>query len=284
MRFLILNLLLIFNIYLVCAQDDLLSQIDQELDQGNIEVSSTFKGTRLINGHSIETRSKKNLTFIISHRFGNIRGGAYEFFGMDGANIRLGLDYAITDKFTIGIGRNSLGKHLDGFAKYRILSQSKGEKQIPVSLTYFGSVAYRTVRTTPERTFKQNLAFTNQLLIARKISSAISLQLMPVWVHYNAVAIEENNDVFAIGVGGRYKIGKRFSLNVEYYHQLRELNPDYYNALALGFDIDTGGHIFQFHITNSTAMIAKGFVGETTDDFFGGNIHLGFNITRNFQL
>ncbi len=284
MRFLILNLLLIFNIYLVCAQDDLLSQIDQELDQGSIEVSSTFKGTRLINGHSIETRSKKNLTFIISHRFGNIRGGAYEFFGMDGANIRLGLDYAITDKFTIGIGRNSLGKHLDGFAKYRILSQSKGEKHIPVSLTYFGSAAYRTVRTTPELTFQQNLAFTNQLLIARKISSAISLQLMPVWVHYNAVSIEENNDVFAIGVGGRYKIGKRFSLNVEYYHQLRELNPDYFNALALGFDIDTGGHIFQFHITNSAAMIAKGFVGETTDDFFGGNIHLGFNITRNFQL
>tara|TARA_Y100001972_G_scaffold56157_1_gene69079 strand:- start:1285 stop:2139 length:855 start_codon:yes stop_codon:yes gene_type:complete len=284
MRFIFLSLLLIFNVYFLYAQDDLLSQIDQDLDPESVEVSSTFKGTRLINGHSVETRSKKNLTFIISHRFGNIRGGAYEFFGMDGANIRLGLDYAITDKFTVGIGRNSLGKHLDGFAKYRILRQSGGEKQIPVSLTYFGSAAYRTVRTEPERTFQQNLAFTHQLLIARKISSAISLQLMPVWVHYNAVSVLENNDVFAVGVGGRYKIGKRFSVNIEYYHQIQELNPDYFNALALGFDIDTGGHIFQFHITNSAAMIAKGFVGETTDDFFGGNIHLGFNITRNFQL
>ena len=283
MRYLII-LLTISYVPFLYAQDDLLSQIDQELGQGNVEVSSTFKGTRLINGHSVETRAKNNLTFIISHRFGNIRGGAYEFFGMDGANIRLGLDYAITDKLTIGVGRNSLGKHLDGFLKYRALSQSKGEKNMPVSLTYFGSSAYRTVRTVPERTFQQNLAFTNQLLIARKFSSAVSFQLMPTWVHYNSVSIGENNDVFAIGVGGRYKIGKRFSLNVEYYHQVQELNPDYFNALALGFDIDTGGHIFQFHITNSAAMIAKGFVGETTDDFFGGNIHLGFNITRNFQL
>ncbi|MEQ8555425.1 MAG: DUF5777 family beta-barrel protein [Cyclobacteriaceae bacterium] len=284
MRFIFLSLLLIFNVCFLHAQDDLLSQIDQDLDPESVEVSSAFKGTRLINGHSVETRSKKNLTFIISHRFGNIRGGAYEFFGMDGANIRLGLDYAITDRFTVGIGRNSLGKHLDGFAKYGILRQSRGEKQIPVSLTYFGSAAYRTVRMVPERTFQQNLAFTHQLLIARKVSSAISLQLMPVWVHYNAVTVEENNDVFAIGVGGRYKIGKRFSVNIEYYHQVQELNPDYFNSLALGFDIDTGGHVFQFHITNSSAMIAKGFVGETTDDFFGGNIHLGFNITRNFQL
>ena len=284
MRFIFSCLLLISSVYLSNAQDDLLSQIDQELDEGNVMIEGTFKGTRLINGHSVETRSRKNLTFIISHRFGNIRGGAYEFFGMDGANIRLGLDYAVTDKFTLGIGRNSLGKHLDGFAKYRLLSQSKGDKQIPVTITYFGSAAYRTVRMVPELSFQQNLAFTNQLLIARKISSAVSLQLMPVWVHYNAVAIQENNDVFAVGIGGRYKIGKRFSINAEYYYQIQELNPDYFNALALGFDIDTGGHIFQFHITNSSAMIAKGFVGETTDDFFGGNIHLGFNITRNFQL
>lgn len=284
MRFLFSCLLLISSVYLSNAQDDLLSQIDQELDAGNVMIEGTFKGTRLINGHSVETRSRKNLTFIISHRFGNIRGGAYEFFGMDGANIRLGLDYAVTDRFTLGIGRNSLGKHLDGFAKYRLLSQSKGDKQIPVAITYFGSAAYRTVRMVPELNFQQNLAFTNQLLIARKISSTVSLQLMPVWVHYNAVAIQENNDVFAVGIGGRYKIGKRFSINAEYYYQIQELNPDYFNALALGFDIDTGGHIFQFHITNSSAMIAKGFVGETTDDFFGGNIHLGFNITRNFQL
>ncbi|MBV6642364.1 MAG: hypothetical protein KI791_16720 [Cyclobacteriaceae bacterium] len=284
MRFVFSCLLLISSVYLSNAQDDLLSQIDQELDEGKVMIEGTFKGTRLINGHSVETRSRKNLTFIISHRFGNIRGGAYEFFGMDGANIRLGLDYAVTDKFTLGIGRNSLGKHLDGFAKYRLLSQSKGDKQIPVAITYFGSAAYRTVRMVPELNFQQNLAFTNQLLIARKISSAVSLQLMPVWVHYNAVAIQENNDVFAVGIGGRYKIGKRFSINAEYYYQIQELNPDYFNALALGFDIDTGGHIFQFHITNSSAMIAKGFVGETTDDFFGGNIHLGFNITRNFQL
>ncbi len=266
------------------AQDDLLSQIDQELDPGNVTVEGTFKGTRLINGHSVETRSKNNLTFIISHRFGNIRGGAYEFFGLDGANIRLGLDYAVTDKFTVGIGRNSLGKHLDGFLKYRILQQSKGEKLVPISLTYFGSAAYRTIRTNPERTFQQNLAFTNQLLIARKITSAVSLQLMPVWIHYNLVTAEENNDVLALGLGGRYKIGKRFSINLEYYYQIQELNPEYFNALALGFDIDTGGHVFQFHVTNSAAMIAKGYVGETTDDFFGGNIHIGFNITRNFQL
>ncbi len=266
------------------AQEDLLAQVDQELEEGPVVVEGTFKGTRLINGHSVETRSKNNLTFIISHRFGNIRGGAYEFFGLDGAQIRLGLDYAVTDDLTLGIGRSSLGKHLDGFVKYRILTQQKGETVMPVSLTYFGSIAYETIRMVPEPSFQQRLAMTNQVLLARKITGDLSLQLMPTWVHYNLVNANENNDAISLGLGGRYKLGNRFSINAEYYYQVQAMNDNNYNAFAIGFDIDTGGHVFQLHLTNANAMIAKGYIGETTSDFFDGDIHFGFNITRNFQL
>lgn len=277
-------------LFLLCStlsngfSQGLLDQIDKELTVEETVIEGTFKGTRLVNGHSVETRAKNNLTFIISHRFGSILGGAYDFFGLDGANIRLGLDYSATDKLTVGLGRNSLGKHIDGFVKYRILRQRTGEAPLPLSATYFGSLAYETIRTTPERSFTQRLASTHQLLIARKFSSAISFQMMPTWVHYNLVESLENNDVFALGLGGRYKIGNRFSVNVEYYYQIQQLNPNNFDALAIGFDIDTGGHIFQFHVTNANAMIAKGYVGETFGDFFSGDLHIGFNITRNFQL
>ncbi len=271
------------SLFLV-AQDELLDQVSASLDEGTIYANATFKGTRLINGQSVETRDKGSLVFIISHRFSNIDGGAYEFFGLDGAQIRLGLDYAITDDLYIGLARNSLGKTIDGFVKYRILRQSKGDRVMPVSLTYFGSTAYQTLKTTPERSFSEKLAFTNQVLIARKITPDFSFQLMPSWVHYNLVAATDNNDVYALGFGGRYKLGNRFSLNAEYFLQLQEKNSTYNNAFAIGFDIDTGGHVFQLHFTNAAAMIDKGFIGETTDEFFSGDIRFGFNITRNFQL
>ncbi len=270
--------------FFLIAQDELLDQVSASLEEGTTYANGTFKGTRLINGQSVETRDKGSMVFIISHRFSNVDGGAYEFFGLDGAQIRLGLDYAITDDLYIGLARNSLGKTIDGFVKYRLLRQSKGDRIMPVSLTYFGSTAYQTLKTNPERSFSEKLAFTNQVLIARKITSDFSFQLMPTWIHYNLVTATENNDVYALGFGGRYKLGNRFSLNAEYFLQLQEKSPMYSNAFAIGFDIDTGGHVFQLHFTNAAAMIDKGFIGETADNFFSGDLRFGFNITRNFQL
>lgn len=272
--------------YSAFSQDDLLDMLDQEATEPSYVVDATFKGTRLINGHSVETRKKNNLDFIISHRFGELSGGPYQFFGLDQSNIRLGFDYGVTDRFNIGVGRNSFEKTFDGYLKYRLIRQTGGSRAIPVSMTWFSSLALKTLKQDEYvQSFSDKLAYTHQLLIARKFNSSLSIQIMPSYVHFNAVAEDQNhNDVWVLGVGGRVKLTQRISLNAEYYYQFQTLSGDTYNSLAIGFDIETGGHVFQLQFTNSRSMIEKGFIAETGNDFFEGDIHFGFNISRTFQL
>lgn len=268
------------------AQDDLLAGLEEELESKPSIVEATFKGTRLINGHSVETRKTGAMDFIISHRFGTLDGGFYELFGLDNAQVRFGFEYAISDRLYVGLGRSSFEKTFDGFVKYRLVQQSTGAGAKPVSITWLSSVAIKTLKDpTVDLGFTDRLANTHQLLVARKLNSNISVQLMPTWVHKNLIgATDENNDVFALGTGGRVKLNQRVSLNVEYYYQFQTINDNTKNALAIGFDIETGGHVFQLQFTNATSMVPKGFVSETTNDFFDGEIHFGFNISRTFQL
>lgn len=272
--------------FAAAAQDDLLAGLEEELESKPSVVEATFKGTRLINGHSVETRKAGAMDFIISHRFGTLDGGFYELFGLDNAQVRFGFEYAISDRLYVGLGRSSFEKTFDGFVKYRLVQQSTGAGAKPVSITWLSSVAIKTLKDpTVDLGFTDRLANTHQLLVARKVNSNISLQLMPTWVHKNLIGTtDENNDVFALGTGGRVKLNQRVSLNVEYYYQFQAINNNTKNALAIGFDIETGGHVFQLQFTNATSMVPKGFVSETTNDFFDGEIHFGFNISRTFQL
>lgn len=270
------------------AQDDLLDLLDEQTPEETYLVEATFKGTRILNGHSIETRRKNNLDFLISHRFGKLNSGAYELFGLDQSNVRIGFDYGVTDRFNIGIGRNSFEKTFDGYLKYRLLRQSTGANAMPVSITLFTSGSIKTLREPPFEdmiNFNDRLAYTNQVLIARKFNSNISLQLMPTYVHFNTIKPNQsNNDIYALGAGGRFKLSQRISVNAEYYHQFNRLQPGTTNVIGIGFDIETGGHVFQLHFTNSRSMIEKGFITEVDNDFFAGDIHFGFNISRTFQL
>ncbi|WP_350077503.1 DUF5777 family beta-barrel protein [Imperialibacter sp.] len=268
------------------AQDDLLAGLEAEQADQKALVDATFKGTRLINGHSIETRKQGVMDFIIAHRFGTIDGGAYELFGLDNALVRIGLEYALTDRLYVGVGRSSFEKTYDGFAKYRLLRQSTGKGSVPVSATWLSSMALKTLKDpTYDLQFTDKLAFTHQLLLARKFNNGLSLQLMPTWVHRNLIGETDlNNDILALGVGGRIKLSQRVALCAEYYYQFQHLNENTQNALAIGVDIETGGHVFQLQFTNATSMVPKGFVSETTNDFFKGEIHFGFNVSRTFQL
>lgn len=286
MRHLIITLCFLAYTMTLAAQDDLLASLEEEQADEVTLVEATFKGTRLINGHSIETRKKGVMDFMISHRFGTIDGGAYELFGLDLAYIRIGLEYAITDRLYFGFGRSSYEKTYDSFMKYRLLRQSTGMKNMPLSVTWLSSMAVKTLKTPgQEISFMDKLAFTNQLLIARKFDHGISIQIMPTWVHRNLIQEEDlRNDVFALGVGGRIKLSKRMALCAEYYYQFEHLNKGTTNSIAIGVDIETGGHVFQLQFTNATAMIPKGFITETTNDFFDGDIHFGFNISRTFQV
>lgn len=288
MRYLLTVLCLLLASFSSLAQDDLLEMLEEESDKIITEVNATFKGTRLINGHSIETRKKHNLDFLISHRFGEISGGGYQFFGLDQSNVRIGFDYGVTDNFNMGIGRNSFEKTYDSYLKYRILKQKQGAGAMPLSVTLFSSAAVKTLKDAAFEDvvdFNNKLVFSHQVLIARKFSPGLSLQIMPSFVHYNAITDTQlRNDIFALGAGGRIKLTKRLSLNAEYYYRLDPLAEDTYNSIAIGFDIETGGHVFQLHFTNSQAMVEKGFIAETYNNFFDGDIHFGFNISRTFQL
>ncbi|CAN5907606.1 DUF5777 family beta-barrel protein [soil metagenome] len=273
------------------AQDDLLRLLDsQTVDRQAIDVAAaTFKGTRIINGHSVETGAGGDLQFLISHRFGTLNSGAYHFFGLDQSTIRLALEYGLTNRLMIGIGRSSFEKTYDSFAKYRLVRQSSGARSVPVSLTAFTSVAAKTLRfPDPSQTysFSTRLSYTYQLLIARKFSDRTSLQLSPTLVHRNLVeSRQEENRVYAIGIGGRQKLSNRIALTAEYFYLLPGPTASRFsNSLSAGLDIQTGGHVFQLHVTNSQGMVEKLFIPETLGTWSRGDLYFGFNIVRSFSL
>lgn len=271
----------------LAAQDDLMDLLEANTEERQQYTEATFKGSRLINGHTVETRKRGELEFLISHRFGRLNSGAYEFFGLDAANIRLGLEYGVADVLTLGVGRNSFEKTYDGFFKLKLLRQQSGKRFMPVSVVSLTSAAIKTIAGSEPDEYPDiasRLYYTQQLLIARKFGSNVSLQLMPTLVHRNRILESEGqNDVLAMGVGGRVKLTQRVSLNGEYYYRYDVAeNDELFNSVAIGFDLETGGHVFQLHLTNSRAMIEKGFITETNGNFFAGDIHFGFNVSRVF--
>lgn len=282
-----LSFLIMLSLNASGQEDDLLSLLGEE-ETVNYTTAS-FKATRVINLHSLENMSGGELDIRISHRFGFINGGIYELYGLDESTIRLGADYGITDRLMIGVGRSSYEKTYDGFFKFKLLRQSTGAKNTPITLALMSSMAIKTIKPSdPDREnyFSNNLYYTFQLIMGRKFSDAFSLELAPTLVHRNLVETSaEENDVFALGAGGRIKLSKRVSLNAEYIYVFpNQLAEGYHNSLSIGFDIETGGHVFQLHFSNSTSMIEKGFITETVGQWGKGEIHLGFNISRVFNV
>jgi hypothetical protein len=274
-------------ISLQTSAQDLLDVLELETPKTNNVVASTFKGTRIINGHSIENRKNKELEFIISHRFGAINLGFDELFGLDQSNIRFALEYGLNDNLTAGFGRSSFEKTYDVFLKYSLLKQKKGERSFPFAVSLFGSVAAKTIKDydpADKRTFRESLFYVGQVLIARKVSSSFSFQITPTYIHRNSVKVAADpHDIFSVGLGTRIKLSKRVSFNSEYFYALDHLSSlKTTNSLAFGVDIETGGHVFQLILSNAITMIEKSFITETTGNFFNGDIHLGFNISRTF--
>ena len=247
-------------------EQELLSLLGRE--ETTEYAAASFKTNRVINLHSLESTTAGVLDVKISHRFGYLNGGIYDLFGLDESSVRLGADYGVSDRLTIGVGRSSYEKTYDGFIKYKLLRQSTGLKNMPVTMAILGTAAITTLKwADPNRDnlFSSRVAYTTQLIIGRKFSNGFSLQFSPSWVHRNLVATSaEKNDVIALGFAGRIKLNKRLSFNAEYIYVLPDkLAEQYTNSLSIGFDIETGGHVFQLHFTNSTSMIEKGFITET---------------------
>ena len=268
-------------------EEDLLSLLGGEEEQ--TYTTATFKTTRIINMHSVENAAAGVMDFRISHRFGFINTGAYDLFGLDQALMRIGLEYGVTDRLMVGFGRSNVNKAYDSFLKYKILRQGSGKRNIPISVSYFASAVCNTVKwADPNRDnyFSSRMQYTHQLPIGRKFNNNLSLQLTPTLVHKNLVpTLQDKNDILAMGFGGRYKLTQRFSVNGEYIYVLpNQITSTFYNSLSLGVDIETGGHVFQLHLTNSTSMLEPGFITESVGQWKNGGIHFGFNVSRVFTV
>ena len=272
----------------VFSQDDLMDLFGEE--EPTIEYAyATFKSTRIAVGQSIENPPNGNLIFVVSHHFGAVNQGFYEFFGLDQATTRIGFEYGINDWLAVGIGRSTMNKTFDGFLKVKLLRQSSGIRKMPISISYFGSTAINTLKwQDPDRKnyFTSRMSYAHQILIARKFSNAFSFQLMPSLIHRNMVERKvDENDVFAIGAGGRAKISKRVSVNAEYYYLLPgQTADDYYNTFTIGVDLETGGHVFQLFATNGRGAIEQYYIPQSSGSWLNGDIHIGFNITRVFTI
>lgn len=272
-----------FTTIITAQEDDLLSLLgdDETIDYAE----AAFKTNRVIQGHSIESTSEGVLDFKISHRFGMVNTGFHELFGLDNAMVRWGFDYGITDQLTIGAGRNSFRKIYDSFVKYKFLRQSTGQVNMPITAAWVSAFDFQGTKNNPDPDgkFASRWAFTHQIIVGSKISDAFSMQVMPTYVHRNLVDFNENNDVFAFGIAARQKISKWVAMTFEYYLTPgSQLPENRYSSFSIGFDIETGGHVFQLHFTNSTSMANRGFITETTGDWGDGGVHFGFNVSRVF--
>ncbi|MEX0314873.1 MAG: DUF5777 family beta-barrel protein [Allomuricauda sp.] len=266
----------------ICGQD-LLEEIDLETSE-NFETAA-FKGLKVVNFESTKMVSEKELYFVVSHRFGSIKTGIEDFFGLDQAVTRLNLIYGITDGINVSISRSSFQKTYEGALKLRLIRQKK--ESFPLTIVWHNSAQINTSLdedNLPGLEFKHKLGYATQLLVSRKVNEKLSLQLAPTFFHNNLVSVtEQDNSQYALGIGGRHKLTKRWSINVDYgIHLNRAATSPFSNPLSVGFDLETGGHVFQLHFTNAQPMNINNFLGQATGDWSEGDIFFGFNISRVF--
>jgi len=251
-------------------------------------VRNAFKSPRVINGHSMEMLGKGVLDFRILHRFGMINGGLRELFGLDQASMRMSFDYGVSKNFMIGIGRSTFNKELDGFLKYRIAHQSEGPKSFPCSILWVSGMTLTTTKITNKELSKleNRIGYYHQLIVGRKFGSMFTLQFSPTLVHRNLVDnTTDKNNMVAVGIGGRIKLSNRTAFIIDTYPIVYGARTQYnIFPLSIGFDIETGGHVFQLHITNAKGMNEKSFISETTQRWDKGEIQFGFNLSRVFTV
>ncbi len=288
--------LFLFFPIMIFAQDDLLSELESDLVEDKT-VTAAFKGLKVVNFESTKIAGKKDLFFVVSHRFGTVKNGIDDFFGLDNAVTQIKFIYGINDWMNLGAARSSLQKKYGIHTKYRLIRQEKDKftfTMVGYNLLTINTALDKDILTKLE--FSDRLTYTSQILVSRKISEKLSLLLAPTYIHENLAtrstvtgangevfAFDEENDQFAIGVGGRFKLTTRWSLNADYgIHLNRNNNSIFKNPLSIGVDLETGGHVFQMHFTNAQAMFEEGFIIQGNGDWSDGDFFFGFNLSRVF--
>jgi len=277
-----------FFVQTAFAQPDLLDVLNEGAEVPTHPVSATFKDTRVLNVQSNETAASGVLHFVIAHRFGRLNEGAYALWGLDNASMRMSFDYGLTDRLQLGVGRSTLGKTYEASAKLRLLRQTTGGRTFPFSLSLFSSAFCTGTRwPDPERVnyFSSRLSFVHQAIFARKFSDDLSVVVVPSLTHRNLVpTAADAHDVYTVGIGGRYKLNARMSVNGEAHLFAAGRGVGMEPSLSIGCDIETGGHVFQLHLTNSSGMFESAFLTQTTGTWGAGDIYFGFNLSRVFTV
>lgn len=279
---------LFLSLSLVAQEEDLLKLVGED-QPGRQRVKYAFKSPRVINSHSIEFLNPGTMDLRILHRFGELSQGYKNFFGLDQASMRLGFDFGVLHNLMVGVGRSTFKKELDAYFKFAPVRQSTGPWSAPVTLALVSGITMDGMPwADPNRKnfFTSRLSYYFQALVGRKFSEKFSLQFSGTLVHKNLVPREiDPNDIYAVGTGGRIKISKRVAFTWDYSHVIMGM-PDsgYYHPLSLGFDIETGGHVFQLHFSNATGMNERAFITETTGQWGKGEVRFGFNLSRVFQV
>ncbi|MFX0557492.1 DUF5777 family beta-barrel protein [Maribacter sp. CXY002] len=279
----IVTLVFVLISFVLFPQDDLLSEIDT-VTEARYEIA-TFKALKIVNLETTKMVPKKTLFFVVAHRFGSIKTGIGDFFGLDQAVTRLNFIYGITDGVNLGISRSSFKKTYEGSLKIRLLRQQKG--RIPITMALFNSLQLNgslSQDNLPRLETKHRWSYASQLLVSSKINKTFSVELAPTLFHDNLTSIDEQeNTQYALGLGGRYKISNRVSLNCDYaFHLNRFQDSPFVNPLSLGVDIETGGHVFQLHFSNAQPMNVNNYIGQATGDWGKADIYFGFNLVRVF--
>ncbi len=281
------KILLLFALcpFFSLAQDDLLEELEADQPDEAQYADAAFKGLKIVNFESTKLADKKALYFIVAHRFGSVENGIDDFFGLDNAVTRLQLIYGVTDWLNVGIARSSFQKTYGAHLKYRLARQKEGG--FPFTVVGYNLLTINTNLDKdflPKLEFDNRLSYTTQLLISRKFSKNLSLQLAPSLLHENYVSYDpQDNTQFILGMGGRYKLTKRWSVNLDYgWHWNRASGSPFNNPLSIGFDLETGGHVFQLHFTNAQPMFENGFLGQAAGDWSDGTFYFGFNLSRVF--
>lgn len=276
----LLSFISLFILIFSYAQDDLLKEIDTVKTEESY--SPSFKALQVVTAQSTKMPTKKEFYLDISHRFGDVSDGFKNFFGLDNATTKLGVIYGLRDWLALSASRHTYQKTYEFGAKYRLIKQ---EKESPVDIVGYNVLDINSElkkNDFPKLEFADRFAYLSQLLISRRFTENLTLQLMPSYIHKNLIepTIDSKN-LFSTGLGGRYKISKRVSINAEYFYNFEDKNF-YKNPLSIGMDIDTGGHVFQLVFSNSQANTETGYISNATGNWGKGHFFFGFNLYRVF--
>lgn len=264
------------------SQEDLLKDIDTIQTKNTENSPPAFKALQIVTGQSTKLSAKNEWYIVVAHRFGDVSKGFKDFFGLDDASTKLGVIYGVTDEISLSLSRETNLKTFEGAVKYNLVKQSEN---FPVNIVGYNVMAVNTdlnKDTYPHLQFGDRLSYLTQALISKRFNENFSLQLTPSYVHKNLYepTIEDKNQ-FLTGLGGRYKISKRISINAEYFVNF-DNHSFYKNPLSLGMDIETGGHVFQLLFSNSQLNSDIGYLTNASGKWEKGQIFFGFNLYRVF--